>query len=103
MRVVNVKELKAKLSAYLRDVGRGEEYLVTDRRRVVARLGPPASAGPVRDTAGTTDPMARLLALGARPPTRARRPTDYRRAGPALRLPADRIDALLDWVREERR
>jgi len=36
--VVGVKELKARLSAYLREVRRGEVVLVTDRDEVVAEL-----------------------------------------------------------------
>lgn len=43
MRVVGVRELKAKLSEYLRDVRRGEVFLVTDRDRVVAELRQPGS------------------------------------------------------------
>ncbi len=38
MKVVGVKELKARLSAYLREVRRGEVVLVTDRDEVVAEL-----------------------------------------------------------------
>lgn len=40
MRVVGVKQLKARLSEYLRDVRRGEVFLVTDRDEVVAELRP---------------------------------------------------------------
>lgn len=40
MRVVGVRELKDKLSEYLREVHRGETVLVTDRGRAVARLAP---------------------------------------------------------------
>jgi len=46
MRVVGVKELKAKLSEYLRLVRRGEVVLVTDRDEVVAELRA-ARRGPV--------------------------------------------------------
>ncbi len=100
VRVVNIRELKARLSAYLRDVDRGEEFLVTDRGRVVARLGP-VGAAPVG--APAADALTRLVALGARPPLRGRRPTDYHRSGPGAGLSAEQIDALLDAVREERR
>ena len=44
MRVVGVKQLKARLSEYLREVRRGEVFLVTDRDRVVAELRPARSA-----------------------------------------------------------
>jgi len=38
MKAVGVRELKARLSAYLRDVQAGEVVLVTDRGRVIAEL-----------------------------------------------------------------
>jgi antitoxin (DNA-binding transcriptional repressor) of toxin-antitoxin stability system len=50
MRVVGVKQLKARLSEYLRDVKRGEVFLVTDRDQVVAELRPARSgARPIED------------------------------------------------------
>lgn len=95
MQAVNVKELKARLSSYLRQVRSGETFLVTDRNHVVARLGPvetgPGGAG--------TDLAARLAAIGARPPLRDRRPTDYARPGGSSGLTTETIDSLLDWSR----
>jgi prevent-host-death family protein len=44
MRVVGIKQLKARLSEYLREVKRGEVFLVTDRDRVVAELRPARTA-----------------------------------------------------------
>jgi prevent-host-death family protein len=50
MRVVGIKQLKARLSEYLREVKRGEVFLVTDRDRVVAELRPARTAAlPVGD------------------------------------------------------
>lgn len=101
MRVVNVKELKSKLSSYLRAAHGGETFAVTDRGRVVARLGPadferaPATEAP--------DPLVKLIALGVRPPLRDRRPSDYRRAGPPSGLTTAQIDALLDEARDDAR
>ena len=43
LRTVGVAELRRDLSRYLREVGRGERLVVTDRNRPVAELGPPAS------------------------------------------------------------
>lgn len=40
MRRIAIAELKAKLSGYLAAVRAGEEIIVTDRGRPVARLGP---------------------------------------------------------------
>lgn len=99
MRVVNIRELKARLSAYLRDVQRGEAFLVTDRNRVVARLGPPSDAGAT--VTRTPDAVDRITALGCRPPLRDARPTDYQRPGRGPELSTEQIDALLDWVRGE--
>ncbi len=45
MITVAIKELKNKLSAYLRDVAQGEIVLVTDRGRVVAELRQPSYTG----------------------------------------------------------
>lgn len=41
MRAVGLKELKNRLSEYVRLVASGETVLVTDRDRVVAELAPP--------------------------------------------------------------
>ena len=41
MKAVGLRELKNRLSEYIRDVRRGESVLVTDRGEVVAELGPP--------------------------------------------------------------
>ncbi len=43
MQAVAIKELKNRLSAYLREVARGEIVLVTDRGRVVAELRRPVT------------------------------------------------------------
>lgn len=43
MKAIGVKELKARLSEYLRAVKAGETLLVTDRNEVVAELRPAGS------------------------------------------------------------
>lgn len=60
MKTVGVRELKNRLSEYLREVRRGENVLVTDRGEVVAELSPPRH--------GVADPSvpAALLALAKR-------------------------------------
>lgn len=97
MQVVNVKELKARLSAYLRQVRSGESFLVTDRSEVVARLGP-ADAPAV----GAPDLTAKLVAIGVRPPLRGPRPSDYSRPGPGAGLSTGEIDQLLADTRRDR-
>ena len=52
---VGVAELRQNLSAYLRRVGRGERLVVTDRKALVAELGPPPATG---------DALDRLIAEG---------------------------------------
>jgi antitoxin (DNA-binding transcriptional repressor) of toxin-antitoxin stability system len=44
MRTAGVRELKDRLSEYLRLVKSGERVLITDRGEVVAMLGPPGPA-----------------------------------------------------------
>ncbi len=44
MQTASITQLKNSLSAYLRDVRAGEEVLITDRGRPIARLAPVASA-----------------------------------------------------------
>ena len=43
MRAVGIRELKNRLSEYLRQVHNGERVLVTDRGRVIAELRPPGA------------------------------------------------------------
>lgn len=97
MQVVNIKELEARLSAYLRDVAKGQEFLVTDRGRVVARLGPVLAEH--TGVESTRDPIARLVAMGARAPLRKRLAGDYRRTSDVSGLSTPEIDALLDRAR----
>ena len=64
MRSVNIAELKAKLSEYLRHVRAGHELTVLDRSTPVARLVPmDAGAGAVR----TRRPMRRHPSIQAVP------------------------------------
>lgn len=46
MKVVGVRELKARLTAYLRDVASGETVLISVRGRVIAELRSPAGSYP---------------------------------------------------------
>jgi prevent-host-death family protein len=46
MKVVGIRELKARLSEYIRRIRAGEVVLVTDRGRVVAELRPPRKLAP---------------------------------------------------------
>jgi antitoxin (DNA-binding transcriptional repressor) of toxin-antitoxin stability system len=61
MKTVGVRELKNRLSEYLRQVRSGESVLVTDRGEVVAELAPPGHGA-----AAALDLPAALLAMARR-------------------------------------
>ena len=96
MKTSGVREIKNRLSAYLRMVERGERVAVTHRGRVVAELGPPTHT-----TEGEAHAELRRRAragtvrLGA-----PNRPEVYPR--PSRRLPTRIVQDLLDEVRGER-
>ena len=93
MKAVSVRDLKNRLSAYLREVARGEVVLVTDRGRVVAELRSPSE-----DLAATTldSALARLHATGAITPGLPQDKAAYRRTRVRLR---DGTQRLLDAER----
>jgi antitoxin (DNA-binding transcriptional repressor) of toxin-antitoxin stability system len=64
MRTAKISELKAKLSAHIQYVKNGEEVLIFDRKKPVARLVP---AGPVEDY---DERERRLIAKGILIPPR---------------------------------
>lgn len=66
---VAVRELKAKLSAYLQRAAAGEVITVTDRGRPVAVLGPPIGAVDL-DAAAEAGWLTRATATGLRPTRR---------------------------------
>jgi len=98
-KAVGVKQLKAKLSEYLRLVKRGETILVTDRDEVVAELRPARrQPGVPDDLDGLLDALADSGEI-----TRASLPT----AGwtwhvQGLGLPSGTAQRLLGEVRAER-
>jgi antitoxin (DNA-binding transcriptional repressor) of toxin-antitoxin stability system len=67
MKTVGVRELKDRLSEYLREVRRGESVLVTDRGEVVAELGLPRQDVAEAGVPPALSAMARrgLVTLGA--------------------------------------
>ena len=99
MKSVGVKQLKSRLSEYLRLVRSGETVLVTDRDEVVAELRPP------RRQPSTADSLDELLdSLAERGEvTRAglpKRRWKWRAKG--LGLAAGSANALLEEIRSER-
>lgn len=102
MKAIGVRELKARLSHYLRDVQAGEVVLVTDRGRVIAELRAPGSAAPAQES----DLDRRLRKLAERLPMKIGEPHDPsfylnrpRRWPP---LPAGTAQQWLDEDREDR-
>ena len=61
MKTAGVRDLKAHLSSYLRDVQRGEVLLITDNGRVVAEIHAPGTAA----NAPVALPYPRLMKMGA--------------------------------------
>ena len=98
MKAVGVRELKARLSRYLRDVESGEVVLVTDRGRVVAELRTPGRGPDLRET----DTDRRLRSMADRYPLRLgeSRDTSVYGASP-IRKPAGIARELLDADRDE--
>mgnify|MGYP001062212963 CR=1 FL=1 len=92
MRRATIAELKAKLSEYLAAVKQGEDVIVTERGRPIARLTalPPRTAAAAR--------MDKLVRSGlVRPPT-AKLPDDFL----ARPRPADPEGRLMDALLTER-
>lgn len=99
MKVVGVKELKARLSEYLRLARAGESILVTERNEVVAELRGARRQAP--SSGRLEDILEALAATGE--VTRAARPKDgwtWRSRG--LGLPRGAAAALLDELRRDR-
>ncbi len=99
MKSVGIKQLKAKLSAYVRRVRRGETILVTDRGEAVAELrAVRRRQSPVDDLEEILDQMAAEGML-----TRARLPKKgWTWKVKGLGLPAGTAQALLDETRADR-
>ena len=99
MKSVGVKQLKSRLSEYLRLVRNGETVFVTDRDEVVAELRP------ARRQLGTADSLAALLdSLAERGEvTRASQPKRrWKWKAKGLGLAAGSANALLGEIRSER-
>ena len=96
MRAVAIRELKNRLSAYLREVAAGEVVLVTDRGRVVAELRRPTTE---LLRSATEISLERLAADGVLTLGLPQDPKAYKR--PRVRIRASTQD-LLDAERGER-
>ena len=97
MKAVSIRELKSRLSEYVRLVRAGEEILVTDRGEVVAELRPPSSSTALVDS---HPGLARLVREGRVRPGGGNNPELYPRLKPLT--PEGTASRLLDEERGER-
>ena len=97
MKAVGVKQLKARLSEYLRAVKAGEIVLVTDRDEVIAELRPPREPSPPLEWEDTLQALA-----DAGEVTRARQAKGtWKWKARGIGLEAGTTEALLDELRED--
>ncbi|MBT8395443.1 MAG: type II toxin-antitoxin system prevent-host-death family antitoxin [Gemmatimonadetes bacterium] len=98
MKAVGVKQLKARLSEYLRAVKAGEIVLVTDRDEVVAELRPPRQPPPPLESEDTLQALAEAGEI-----TRARQSKGrWRWKAGGMGLEPGATQALLDELRADR-
>lgn len=81
MRAIGIRELRNKLSHYVRLVEAGESVLVTDRGTVVAELRPP---GPTTQPSAATAGIEELARRGRATPGAAHDPSLYAPRGRVL-------------------
>lgn len=99
MRSVGIKQLKARLSEYVRLAKSGELILVSDRDEVVAELGPVRHQQPVPDSLDAS--LDRLVRQGQ--VTRAGQSKRRWSWSPRpLGLPEETVNRLLDDLRKDR-
>lgn len=94
MKRASISELKARLSAYLDLVRQGDDVIVTDRGRVIARLTP--VRGDLLDESRRDD----LLASGRMRSPRAPLPSDFWERKRPVDAEGRSLDALLEERRE---
>jgi antitoxin (DNA-binding transcriptional repressor) of toxin-antitoxin stability system len=98
LKTVNIRALKDRLSAYLRDVAHGDVFLVTDRGRVVAELRQPTLGQHALDA--VQDREQRLVDRGDLRRGLPNTSEAYRNTG--VRLAEADIEAALAWTRGDR-
>ena len=97
LKTVNIRALKDRLSAHLRDVQHGDILLITDRGKVVAELRSPTVSHPVSTVSLREQALVDRGILRIGPPND---PSLY--ALPAGRVADDdEIDRALAWTRGE--
>ena len=99
MKSVGIKQLKARLSEYVRLARGGETILVSDRDEVVAELGPARQQAPAPDS---LDAILERLARGGQITRAARTASRRPWSAKSLGLPKESVDRLLNGLREDR-
>jgi antitoxin (DNA-binding transcriptional repressor) of toxin-antitoxin stability system len=99
MKVVGIKQLKARLSEYVRLAKAGETVLVTERDEVVAELRPARRQSPVADR---LEEVLDGLATAGEITRAAQAKGDWTWRSRGLGLPAGTARALLDELRQDR-
>ena len=95
MRVVNISSLKAKLSAHLEMVKKGEEVLVCERNKPVARIIPCS-------TADESERERRLIARGVLVPPKKKRRSRFSWPNPPGNISDEVMERLWQEEREGR-
>ena len=99
MKVVGIKQLKARLSEYIRLAKAGETVLVTERDEVVAELRPSRRQTPIGDQ---LEDLLDMLAASGEISRAAQPKGDWTWRSRGLGLPPGTAQGLLDELREDR-
>ena len=99
MKVVGIKQLKARLSEYVRLAKAGETVLVTERDEVVAELRPARRQTPV---AGSLEDTLEALAASGEVTRAAQSKGRWSWRSRGLGLPPGTAQGLLDELRQDR-
>jgi len=99
MKVVGIKQLKARLSEYVRLAKAGETVLVTERDEVVAELRPSRRRTPLADR---LEELLEALAAAGEISRSAQPKGDWTWHSRGLGLPPGAAQALLDELRQDR-
>jgi prevent-host-death family protein len=99
MKTVNIGTLKNKLSAYLQDVRNGEEVIVQDRKKPIARIVPcrPAAEG------GFTEEELYLASIGVMKLPENPKPMDWDAFWklPTGNVSREAAQEAIDWAKGE--
>jgi prevent-host-death family protein len=99
MQTVTVNDLKNNLSLWLEKVRKGEEIVVQQRSRTVARLMPPADPDTYTDAEHEAY-LQGLIASGRMRPAKVKKNNDILKM-PAPKVSDEAVRDAMRWVRDE--